>query len=135
MSNKWHRWNSMRPVFQPSDRLDLLYIDDSNNIVNARELAGEINWHDPEQMILAWRLVAQPAPRTEPSKHLGTRYWNWTNSKWWPTAASRPPNPKLPYFRIEIWLKSDGTTKLEYFLPEQPTPPIRVNYTDRTDEA
>ena len=135
MSNKWRRWTSMSPVFQPSDRLDLLYIDDSNNIVNSRELAGEINWHDPDMMILAWRLCEPPASNTPKPTYLGTRYWNWTNCKFWPAAATRPPNHKLPYFRIELWQQPDGTVKLEYFLPEPPVPPTKINYTDRTDEA
>lgn len=135
MNNKWIRWTSMRPVMQPSDGLHLLYIDDSNNITHSSKRAGDVNWHDPDMTILAWRFVDQPKPVTNPNTHLGTRYWNWTNNKFWPAAAPRPPNHKLPYFRIELWLKPDGEIKLEYFLPEPPAPPTKVNYTDRADEA
>lgn len=135
MNNKWRRWTSVRPVLQPSDGLHLLYIDNDNNITHSTELASDVNWHDPDRTILAWRLTNTAQPKTNPNRHLGTRYWNWTNRKFWPEAASRPPNPKLPYFRLELWLQPDGEIKLEYFLPEPPQPDIKVNYTDRVDEA
>ena len=135
MNNKWIRWTNMRPVMQPSDGLHLLCIDDSNNIVHSSERAGDVNWYDQDRTILAWRYVDQPKPVTNPNRHLGTRYWNWTNCKFWPVAALKPPNHKLPYFRIELWLQPDGEVKLEYHLPEPPAKPITINYTDRADEA
>lgn len=135
MKNKWRRWTSMSPAFQPSDGLDLLYIDKNNNIVNGTRIAKDVNWHDRDMIIVAWRLTEVSKTDSNPNKHLGTRYWNWRNSKFWPIAASRPPNHKLPYFRIELWLQPDGEIKLEYFLPEPPAPPTKVNYTDRADEV
>ena len=135
MNNKWIRWTSVRPEMQPSDGLHLLCIDGGNNIVHSNEPAGDVNWLDPGRTILAWRFAEEPKPVTNPRTHLGTRYWNWTNGKFWPVAANRPPNHKLPYLRIELWQQSDGEVKIEYFPLVPPTKPTKVNYADRADEA
>jgi len=133
MNNKWRRWTNLRPVLQPSDGLQLLYIDSDNNIAHSSEPAGEVNWLDPDRTILAWRLSDPTVQKVNPNQHLGTRYWNWTNGKFWPIAASRPPSHKLPYFRIELWLQPDGEVKLEYHLPKPPA--IKVNPVDPGNEA
>ena len=113
MSDKWNRWSAKSPKLQPSDVLDIVYIDRFNRVINESAPLSEILWHSKDKTLLAWRRVMPPVPE---QTHLGTVYWNYINGKFWPRTFQRPPNHKLPYFRIEVSVHRDGTPRFDYFL-------------------
>jgi hypothetical protein len=105
----------------PSTRipvLEVLYIDSRNQICTVTLSADE--FRNFQYKTLAWRDITPVNAVPEPVL-LGTVYWNYVSGKFWPLAARKPPNPRLPnYFRINIWQMPDGSPKFEYILIDKP---------------
>jgi hypothetical protein len=104
---KWTKWTNQTPS---SDLYyEVVFIDSKNRICDAKIRGDDEIWSRADLTVLAARSISVVGPAAkkhktpnEPKQPTKTFYWNWVTHKLWPETIPVPPNPHLPFFKIEI---------------------------------